>query len=307
MARPAARTSTQEITMPNPQVPDRIKEAPAVVLRAIFAGIGQLLMAADKVWAQVQEQISSQQPTQSAPPSPQAHQNTKAPETSQTSQRPQTRRRNANEAGNVTLLRDESAPGKRREQPSAGWPAAERNPAPVVTHPAAARSAPAAPKPATAPAAPAPPAPAPAAEKPAELAATSRPTPAPEQAAPATAKTTTPKPAPAASKPAAARKPTATPKPAPAARKPAAARKPTATPKPAPAASKPAAPAATDRSAPPIAGYDDLSVASLRARLRVLDASAVQALLDYEKAHERRDEVITMFERRLIKIVDKAG
>jgi hypothetical protein len=288
MARPAARTSTQEITMPNPQVPDRIKEAPAVVLRAIFAGIGQLLMAADKVWAQVQEQISSQQPTQSAPPSPQAHQNTKAPETSQTSQRPQTRRRNANEAGNVTLLRDESAPGKRREQPSAGWPAAERNPAPVVTHPAAARSAPAAPKPATAPAAPAPPAPAPAAEKPAELAATSRPTPAPEQAAPATAKTTTPKPAPAASKPAAARKPTATPKPA-------------------PAASKPAAPAATDRSAPPIAGYDDLSVASLRARLRVLDASAVQALLDYEKAHERRDEVITMFERRLIKIVDKAG
>jgi hypothetical protein len=269
MARPAARTSTQEITMPNPQVPDRIKEAPAVVLRAIFAGIGQLLMAADKVWAQVQEQISSQQPTQSAPPSPQAHQNTKAPETSQTSQRPQTRRRNTNEAGNVTLLRDESAPGKRREQPSAGWPAAERNPAPVVTHPAAARSAPAAPKPATAPAAPAPPAPAPAAEKPAELAATSRPTPAPEQAAPATAKTTTPKPA--------------------------------------PAASKPAAPAATDRSAPPIAGYDDLSVASLRARLRVLDASAVQALLDYEKAHERRDEVITMFERRLIKIVDKAG
>jgi hypothetical protein len=75
----------------------------------------------------------------------------------------------------------------------------------------------------------------------------------------------------------------------------------------APAARKPATPAATDRSAPPIAGYDDLSVASLRARLRVLDASAVHALLDYERTHEHRDEVITMFERRLIKIEDKAG
>jgi hypothetical protein len=274
MARPAARTSTQEITMPNPQVPDRIKEAPAVVLRAIFAGIGQLLMAADKVWAQVQEQISSQQPTQSASPFPQAPQNTKAPETSQTSQAPQTPRRNASEADNVTVLRDESALGKRREPPSAGRPTAARKPAPVVTHPAAARPAPAAPKPA-------------------EPGVTSRPTPAPEQAAPATPKTATAK--------------AATPKPAPAARKPAAARKPTAAPKAAPAARKPAAPAATDRSAPPIAGYDDLSVASLRARLRVLDASAVHALLDYEKAHERRDDVITMFERRLIKIEDKAG
>jgi hypothetical protein len=39
----------------------------------------------------------------------------------------------------------------------------------------------------------------------------------------------------------------------------------------------------------------------------VLDASAVHALLDYERTHERRDEVITMFERRLIKIEDKAG
>jgi hypothetical protein len=39
----------------------------------------------------------------------------------------------------------------------------------------------------------------------------------------------------------------------------------------------------------------------------VLDASAVHALLDYEKANGRRDEVITMFERRLIKIQDKAG
>jgi len=37
--------------MPIPQVNDRIKEAPAVVLRAVFAGVGQLLLAADKVRA----------------------------------------------------------------------------------------------------------------------------------------------------------------------------------------------------------------------------------------------------------------
>jgi len=37
--------------MPNPQVNDRIKEAPAVMLRAVFAGVGQLLLAADKVRA----------------------------------------------------------------------------------------------------------------------------------------------------------------------------------------------------------------------------------------------------------------
>ncbi|HEY1344579.1 MAG TPA: hypothetical protein VGF54_06330, partial [Streptosporangiaceae bacterium] len=52
--------------MPIPQVTDRIKEAPAVALRAVFAGIGQLLMAVDKIRAQMQEQATS-----SAPPSQQ--------------------------------------------------------------------------------------------------------------------------------------------------------------------------------------------------------------------------------------------
>ena len=54
--------------------------------------------------------------------------------------------------------------------------------------------------------------------------------------------------------------------------------------------------------APPIPNYDQLTVPSLRARLRGLDADGVQALLDYEKAHEGRPAVITMFERRLIKL-----
>ena len=75
--------------MPIPQVTDRIKEAPAVVLRAVFAGIGQLLMAVDKIRAQSQEQHTSPAPadrngTGPAQPSPQP----------------------ANGAGNVTQLRE---------------------------------------------------------------------------------------------------------------------------------------------------------------------------------------------------------
>src|SRR5262252_4393864 len=46
-----------EMIMPIPQVNDRIKEASVVVLRAVFAGIGQLLLTADKVRARAAEQV----------------------------------------------------------------------------------------------------------------------------------------------------------------------------------------------------------------------------------------------------------
>ena len=49
-------------------------------------------------------------------------------------------------------------------------------------------------------------------------------------------------------------------------------------------------------------GYDELSVASLRARLRTLDAAQVRDLLDYERAHASRANVVTMFERRIAKL-----
>jgi hypothetical protein len=74
-----------------------------------------------------------------------------------------------------------------------------------------------------------------------------------------------------------------------------------------PAAAKPGPSATAAAPAAPIPGYDDLSVASLRARLRGLDAAGVRALLDYEKANARRDDVITMFERRLSKIENGAS
>src|SRR6516225_2200071 len=85
--------------MPIPQVTDRLKEAPAVALRAVFAGIGQLLMAVDKIRAQMQEQATSapagqQRPNAAQPP-----------------------RGQANGASNVTVLRERATPATK---PGAG-------------------------------------------------------------------------------------------------------------------------------------------------------------------------------------------
>ena len=52
----------------------------------------------------------------------------------------------------------------------------------------------------------------------------------------------------------------------------------------------------------PLPNYDELSVASLRARLRNLDAAQVKQLAEYERAHAARADVITMFERRIAKL-----
>jgi hypothetical protein len=70
-----------------------------------------------------------------------------------------------------------------------------------------------------------------------------------------------------------------------------------AEPAPAEPVSSEAAPAAL-----PVAGYDELSLASLRARLRFLDPAGIRILLEHEKAHQGRAAVITMFERRLTKL-----
>ena len=54
----------------------------------------------------------------------------------------------------------------------------------------------------------------------------------------------------------------------------------------------------------PLANYDDLSIASLRARLRNLSAEQLTQLIDYEKGHAARPDVITMFERRIAKLAE---
>jgi hypothetical protein len=74
-----------------------------------------------------------------------------------------------------------------------------------------------------------------------------------------------------------------------------------AAPPPGPAAPRPSP------SLPPVPGYDQLSVASLRARLRTLDSATLRALLEYEKAHAGREAVVGMFERRLAKLGSQDG
>jgi hypothetical protein len=88
---------------------------------------------------------------------------------------------------------------------------------------------------------------------------------------------------------------------------------------PAPAAAAPPAPAdapAAPAEAPtalaeaaagpagalPLANYDELTVASLRARMRVLDPAQLRTLIDYENSHAGRADVVGMFERRIAKI-----
>ena len=52
----------------------------------------------------------------------------------------------------------------------------------------------------------------------------------------------------------------------------------------------------------PLPGYDTLSVASIRARLRSLDFDQLQALLMYEQKNAERAEIIAMIERRIAKL-----
>ncbi len=52
----------------------------------------------------------------------------------------------------------------------------------------------------------------------------------------------------------------------------------------------------------PLPNYDELSIASLRARLRNLDAAQLRQLADYERTHEARADVIAMFERRIARL-----
>jgi hypothetical protein len=63
-----------------------------------------------------------------------------------------------------------------------------------------------------------------------------------------------------------------------------------------------AASAEPDAAALPVPDYDQLSLPSLRARLRYLDAGQLRTLLEYERSHARRTDILMMFERRAAKL-----
>jgi hypothetical protein len=58
----------------------------------------------------------------------------------------------------------------------------------------------------------------------------------------------------------------------------------------------------TEDSGEPLPNYGELSLPSLRARLRSLDAAQLRRVIEYERAHEARADVIAMFERRIAKL-----
>jgi hypothetical protein len=179
-----------------------------------------------------------------------------------------------------------STPSKPATAPPPRPADASRPKPPTAAKPTAAKSAPSKPaakpteKPAEKPAATKP------ATKPASKASTAKPRPATQD-----------KPSPTARPKAAAPKPAAKPKAsttekAPTTEKANAPAKPAAKP-------TPTSPAAEGL---PVTGYDKATIASVRARLRGLDAKQVAELRDYERSHAARADFLRMYENRIAKL-----
>lgn len=186
-----------------PQVTDRMKEAPAQVLRAVFGGIGQLLLIADRIKNREQEREPEPGLGAAAVAEVKVPASKPAPAAAVSYE---TRWRSLDKTGNVRLLGAEELAGGQGSLGGQGGPheTADRGRPPETA--AAGRG------------------------RPAETAA----------AAPVTAM--------------------------------------------------------------PWPNYDDLSVASLRARMRGLDPAQLRVLIEHEQASANRENVVTMFERRIAKL-----
>jgi hypothetical protein len=297
-----------ECDMRVPQVSERIKEAPAQALRGVFAGIGQLLLITDKLRNKASHQDVPRART---------------PEASETVTDTTVTSLAGHGAGTTAAPAGAAAAEAGLALVDAG-PTAEAAAAPAVSAPAEAAT-----ESETVSAEPAPARPAttrrtaakPVSGKP----VTAKPPAKPATAKPATAKPTTPRrtAAKAAAAEAAEAAGEAAPKPpkrqssrnfdktgnvrvlgheadTPAPEPVAAA------PEPVAAAPEPVAAAEPAAAAAPLPNYDELSVASLRARLRNLDVAQVRELAEYERAHAARADVLTMFERRIAKLEAEA-
>jgi len=206
------------------QVSERVKEAPAQALRAVFSGIGQVLLVADRIKSRAAEPEHAQP----APAEPE-------PQPSATTVRDETRWRSLDETGNVRLIPGEDTP---KAKPATTPPVPETPESSEVIE----------------------------VSEVAEISEVSEATEA--------ASTVVPEP-PVTSEPAAVTEQTSTEAPV-----------------------NPETPATSL----PLPNYDNLTVPSLRARLRNLDPAQLRTLVDYEKAHAGRADVLTMFERRIAKL-----
>jgi hypothetical protein len=207
------------------QVTERVKEAPAQALRAVFSGIGQVLLVADRI--RNRAPVPDRARSIAAAPAPKSAQPARSSPGAATTVKDETRWRSLDETGNVRLLSDED---EAQAEPSAE----------AVT-----------------------------AAAPADTAQAAETLPAAETVPAAET-------APAAGSPPAAQT--------------------------APSQRTAAKRTVRQKTALPVPNYDNLTIASLRARLRNLDPPQVRALLDYEKANAGRADVLTMFERRIAKL-----
>jgi len=322
-----------ECDMRVPQVSERIKEAPAQALRGVFAGIGQLLLITDKLRNKASHQDVPRARTPGA-----SETVTDAAVTSLAGHGTGTA------AAPARAAAAEAGPGLVDAGPTAEAAAAPAVSAPAGAAPEGAAAAPAeaVTESETVSAEPAPARPAttrrtaakPVSDKP----VTAKPPAKPATAKPATAKPVTPRRTAAKAAAAeaaeaageAAPKPpkrqssrnfdktgnvrvlgheadTPAPEPAAAAPEPvAAAPERVVAAEPVAAAPEPVVAAEPAAAAAPLPNYDELSVASLRARLRNLDVAQVRELAEYERAHAARADVLTMFERRIAKLEAEA-
>jgi len=281
-----------------PQVGERMRAAPAHALRAMFAGIGQVLLVADRMRSRPagpdadqsgagKRQVTALRATavESAPARPAAAEQLR-PAVSAPADHEASRWRSLDQTGNVRILpvsyqaSPPAEPIPAEISPPAGPPPAQGGPP----------AEPVPPEPETIPAA----SPEPAAEwagSAESLPAWPGPAePDPAESAPATSAPTEPAPAePVLTEPSLT-EPSLT--------------EPSLT---EPVTAEPASAADAGPAPLPVPNYDDLSLASLRARLRNLDSGQVGTLLDYEQAHAARPAVLVMFERRISKLETGQG
>jgi hypothetical protein len=297
-----------------PQTPERIKEAPAQALRAVFAGVGQVLLMTERIRRRAMGQEHSQAvssgasvtrdeqapardtgagtATQGADQADQVKTGGAGTSSAGTSAaamgtapasaaKAGTAKAGTAKAGTAKASTAKAGTAKSSTAKASAAKTGRAKAEPVKAEPAKAKSAKASAKAGTVKAA--------ATEAGTAQTGTAEASPARPGAA------TKPGSAKADSAPATSEKPkkTATP-----------AQPGTATPA---EAATPAPAEAHRTSVLPVPHYSELSVASLRARLRGLDIAQIRDLLTYERTHEDRANVIAMFERRIAKLEEAEG